>query len=419
MLINIVWVYWLSERLVREEYAPLRGKNVIVGFTASSAIYRSIDLVRKLIRLGAEVNVVLTSESLKLIGYDLVKWAIGRDPYVELTGDVEHIALADWGDALVIAPATLKTLSKIAYGVGDELLPLLAMAMMGRGKRVVVVPTMNVALYNSPQYRRVEEELRKNGVIFIKPFIEENRVKYPPLEDLVHCVDASINRGEDLKGLNVLVTAGPTREHLDPIRVITNPSSGYMGVLIAREAACRGASVDLVHGPLSVKPPYMVEKYSVETTSDMAHTVSRLTSSKNYDIAVFAGAPADFTVLNKSSTKIPSREKTSLTIVLKPAVKVVKSISRQNKPLVNIIFVAETVETHSELVERARMKLLDYGADLSVANIIRKGMGFSTEYIDVCIVDREKHICYGVIRKEMLARTIIDYALNMLRTKRA
>ncbi len=159
----------MSEYLARREYAPLTGKRIILGLTASSAIYKSIDLARSLIRLGAEIDVVMTNESLKLIGPDLVEWAIGRKPYLEVTGSIEHITLSHKADALVVAPATLKTLSKIAYGYTDELLPLLATAMLGLGKKVVIVPTMNIALYNSPQYKAVEKKLREIGVHVIQP----------------------------------------------------------------------------------------------------------------------------------------------------------------------------------------------------------------------------------------------------------
>ena len=404
----------MSEYITRREYAPLTGKHVILGLTASSAIYKSIDLARNLIRFGAEVDIVMTRESLNLVSETLIEWAIGRKPYVEVTGEIEHVTLARKADALVVAPATLKTMSRIAHGYTDELLPLLATTMLGAGKKVVVVPTMNIMLYKSPQYRIVEEKLLEIGVYVVKPYIEEDRVKYPPLDDLIHCIEVAVNRGRDLVGKKVLVTAGPTREYIDPVRIITNPSSGYMGVLLAREAVCRGAEVDLVHGPLAVKPPYSVDHYPVESTADMAKMVSRLTSMKKYDIAVYAAAPADFTVLSKSMTKIPTREARELVITLKPTLKVVKHVSRQNKPLVNIIFTAETTRDHVELVEKARDKLEEYGADFAVANRVYKGVGFSSEYIDTCIVDKEKHVCYGVVRKELIARIVIDKALEIL-----
>lgn len=409
----------LSEYLSRREYAPLTGKKIILGLTASSAIYKSIDLARGLIRLGAEIDVVMTSESLRLIGPDLVEWAIGRKPYLETTGSIEHITLAYKADALVIAPITLKSLSKIAYGYTDELLPLLTSAMLGLNKKVIVIPTMNIALYNSPQYKMVEEKIKELGIHVLLPYIEEDRVKYPPLNDLLHCIDALVNRGRDLMGLKALVTAGPTREYIDPVRILTNPSTGYMGIVIARELACRGAIVDLVHGPLLVKPPYMVNKYLVETTSEMAKTVAMLTDKKKYDIAIYAGAPADFTVLRRSNTKIPTRETRELTISLKPTIKVVKRVSKRNRPSVNIIFVAETVETHSDLVEKARSKIIEYNADMAVANKVSPEAGFASPYIDACIVSREEHICYGVIFKDLIARVIVDKAVELLNKTKA
>jgi phosphopantothenoylcysteine decarboxylase/phosphopantothenate--cysteine ligase len=409
----------LSEYLRRYEYAPLSGKKIVLGLTASSAVYKSIDLARQLIRNGAIVDIVLTRETLKLIGADLVEWAVGRKPYVETTGLIEHIDLAHKADALVIAPATLKTMSRIAYGYTDELLPLLATAMLGLGKKVLVVPTMNKALYDSPQYRMIHERLAENNVYVLPVFIEEDRVKYPPINDLVHCIDALVNRGRDLEGVKAVVTAGPTREYIDPVRIITNSSTGYMGVLIARELACRGAEVDLVHGPLGVDKPYMVRGCSVETTAEMAHKLGELTSSRRYDVGVYAAAPSDFTVLSRSSSKIPTRESRELTLTLKPTIKVVKHISRQNKPGINIIFTAETTDTYEELVQRAREKINDYGADLAVANRVYRGVGFASEYIDACIVGMNERLCYGVIHKKLLARILVDRIKDMLESRRA
>jgi len=404
----------LSEVPVSSEYKPLAGKSIVLGLTSSSAVYRSLDLARSLLRLGASVDVAMTREAAKLISPILVEWAIGHKPYTKLSGAAEHIALANHSDLLVIAPATLRTLARIACGLTDELLPLLATAMLGLGKRVMAVPTMNIALYNSPQYRSVEAKLEEIGVYILKPLIEEGKAKFPPLEDLVHCVEAYANRGRDLAGYRILVTAGPTREYIDPVRVITNPSSGLMGVLIAREAACRGASVDLIHGPLAVKPPYMVERVYAETTSDMARAVAKRTNEVKYDAAIFAAAPADFAPVIKSPVKIPSRSSGELELVLRPTPKVVKHASKQNRPRILVIFVAETAGDHAELVEKARAKLEDYDADVVVANRVFSGVGFASNYIDACIVERDKHFCYGVVRKEALARIVVDAVAGKL-----
>lgn len=400
----------LAELPLIEEYSPLRNRRILFGLTASSSIYRSIDLVRKLIRLGAEIKVVMTRESLSLITPDLVEWAIGSKPLIEFTGRAEHIELANWAEAFIIAPATLNTISRIAYGIADQLLHLTAITMMGAGKKLAILPTMNMKLYNSPQYREAINKLASyNNVSIINPLIEEGKAKFPPINDVVHCIDALVNRGRDLEGKYMLITAGPTIEYIDPVRIITNNSSGLMGVLLAREAVCRGAVVDLVHGPLRVEPPYNVNKYPVTTTAQMAKTISKLTNEKQYDAAIFAAAPSDYTVLSRSHKKISTHEHVSLVVRLKQTPKTIKYVSRSKKPKLLIIFSAETVDNHLELVEKARNKLLEYNADLAIANNVSiSGVGFSSNYIDACIVSSDSHECMGVIRKEVLARKIID-----------
>ena len=401
----------------RVEYAPLRGKKIILGLTASSAIYRSIDLARRLIRLGAEIRVVMTREATSLIGEKLVEWAVGNPPIVEETGEAEHIGLAEWGDILVIAPATLRTMSSIAAGILDQTLFLTAATMLGSGKKVIMVPTMNIRLLRSPQYRLVAEKLAEMGVYIMKPYIEEDKAKYPPLQDIIHCIQTHLHRGRDLENIRILVTAGATREYMDPIRFISNPSTGYMGIALAREAACRGAEVDLVAGHIEVEPPYYANLYRVETTGEMYRTISRLAREKEYHVAVFAAAPSDFKPLNRSSKKISSRITGGLVVRLQPTPKTIKALPKIRRPLLTIIFVAETVQDHLELVEKARMKLREYRADLAVANNITRTTGFASEYIDVCLVEAEKHTCMGTIRKELLAQKIIDYIAEHLPPK--
>lgn len=397
----------LPEELKPREITPLKGRRIVLGLTASSSIYRSIDLARELIRMGASVRVVMTRASTRLIGIDLVYWATGWEPLVESTGRTEHIDLAGWGDVMVVAPATLNTMGKIAGGILDELLPLTAATMMGDGKPIIFVPAMNIRLYNSPQYKRVEETLRGYGAIIIKPLIEEGRAKYPPIPDLAHCIDAVANRGQDLRGARVLVTAGATLEKIDPVRAITNPSSGLMGVLIAREAACRGALVDMVHGRLSVQAPYNTARYYAETTSEMASLVRELTSRYKYDAAVFAAAPADFRPLEAKETKIPTASTERLVVTLVPTEKVIKSIS--SRPRVMVGFAAETASGEG-LVERAKRKLDEYGVDLVVAhNVLTRGAGFSESYLDAILVSRRDVKRMGVAHKYIIAREIVDF----------
>jgi len=406
----------LREEIAGLIYQPLAGRKVVLGVTGSSAIYKSVDLARRLIRMGANVRVVMTRFSTRLIGPDLFYWATGNKPYIEMTGETEHIDLAKWGDAIVVAPATINTMSKIAHGVVDELLPLVVVTMIGSSKRVIVVPAMNIRLFNTPQYKRVVEILESYNVAVIPPLLEEDKAKYPPIEDLAHCIDAIINRGRDLVGHRVLVTAGPTREYIDPVRTITNPSSGLMGVLVAREAACRGATVDLVHGPLSVEVPYMVNRYSTETTGDMARVVQELTVKHEYSIAVFAAAPADYRPSSVSREKIPSKSSPRLVIELVSTPKVLKSISRRPRVLVG--FAAETT-SGDDLVRKAEEKMLDYDLDLVVANnVLSDKGGFGKLYLEALLLDREKGIInQGTLTKYEIARKILDYALEKIKAK--
>jgi phosphopantothenoylcysteine decarboxylase/phosphopantothenate--cysteine ligase len=398
----------LIEEIRKDEYMPLSGKRIALGITGSVAAYRSVDLARKLIRMGAEVRPILTRFATRLIGPDLLWWATGNKPLVEMTGETEHIDVAKWADALVIAPATLNTMSKIAYGILDELLSLTAATMMGDGKKIIIAPAMNIRLYTSPQYERARKLLEEYNAVIIPPFIEENKVKFPPLEDLAHCIDTVLNRGQDLKGKRIIVTAGATREYLDPVRVLTNPSSGLMGILIAREAACRGAQVDLVSGVTRFNPPYMVRSLNVETTSDMAEAVERLTSENEYDAGVFAAAPADYKPKVYYEEKLSTRSSRSVVIELEATRKVLKAVVKRPKVLIG--FAAESSKAPEELVEKSRVKLHDYDLDLIVANnILSERAGFSKPFLEVCYVWKEGFKCPGESFKEAVARTVVDY----------
>jgi phosphopantothenoylcysteine decarboxylase/phosphopantothenate--cysteine ligase len=398
----------LPEEIQLQPVQTLRGKNIVLGVTGSSAIYKSIDLARRLIRMGATVRVVMTRFATKLISPDLFHWATGQKPLVEMTGEIEHIDLAKWGDALVVAPATLNTMCKIAHGVLDELLTLTAVTMLGSGKKVIVVPTMNIRLLNTPQYDKAIKILREEGVFIIPPKIEEDKAKYPPIEDLSHCIDALINRGRDLEGARVLVTAGATVEHIDPVRVITNPSSGLMGILVAREAACRGASVTLVHGNITLEPPYMVKTIRVESTEDMARVVRDLTEKEEFDIGVFAAAPADYKPISPRVLKINTKEYGKIVLELEATPKVIKNILK--KPRYIVAFAAETL-SGDELLNKAREKLIEYRADLVVGNnVLSAKAGFAKEYLEAIIITKDDVVASGLLLKYEIARLILDKA---------
>jgi len=402
----------LAELPKRYEYTPLADKRIVVGLTGGVAIYRTLDFVRKLIRLGAEVITVFTPKAMKFINPILFEWATQQKPITELTGKAEHIFLSKEWDAMVIAPTTLNTMAKIASGIGDNAVTLTAIAFLGAGKPVLFVPSMNLNLYNTPQYREIVEKLYDYGATVLPPLISEGKAKYPPIEDLVYCIDALISRGRDMAGYNVLVTAGPTREYIDPVRIITNPSSGLMGIYIAREITCRGGYVTLVHGPLRHSPPYLAKTKPVETTMEMAEAVKEISQQEKFDVAIFAAAPADYRPIQKAPKKISSRIG-DITVKFRPTVKVIKALKQ--RPKVIVAFAAETVTSNDELIKKALEKLKDYNADLVIANKVGvKGRGFASDYIEACLVTSEGTECLGVIHKALLARRIIDWVSHRL-----
>ena len=400
------------EDIVGEVNRYLEGKTVILGITGSVPSYKAVDTARWLIRRGARVIPVMTYEAKKYVGEDLLHWATGFKPLVELTGETEHISLVRGSDSILVAPATLSTLAKIAYGIADNPVALMAVSALGYNKNVIVAPAMHSSLYDSDQYKSAITRLEEQGVTVIPPVVEKGVARYPQPELVARVSAAITSRGRDMRGLKVLVTAGPTREWMDRVRFITNPSSGMMGVEVAVESWSRGADVDLVHGPMSTPPPHMVRRFNVETTSDMRDTVSRLTEEE-YDIIVAAAAPVDFTPRERYEGKVKSG--VELTLNLKPTPKVLEGVRR--KPKVLVAFAAEHTLDVDRLREAALEKLSKYGADIVIANPVGfPGTGFASETNMALIAySNGSYRVLGNMHKEILARLVLDEALKILR----
>lgn len=400
-----------------EENRYLAGKVVALGVTGSVAVYRSLDLARWLLRRSARVKTVMTKEAAKLVSPTMFEWATGDEVYLEFGGETGHISLSRRVDAMVVAPATLSTMAKIAYGVLDNPVALTAVSVQGYGKPLVVVPAMHENLANSPQYARVTEALSSHGAVLVPPKVEGGVAKYPEVHHVGRVVAALARRGwRDLAGRRILVTAGPTREWLDPVRFISNPSSGSMGLEIALEAWARGAIVDLVVGAVRVSIPHFINVVKVETTEDMARAVESLTAEKEYDAIIGAAAPADYRPSQRSEAKIPSGS--HLTLELEPTPKVLASIKRRPKALV--AFAAETVDSLDELRVKALEKLEKYDADLIVGNIVGgEGRGFSARYVNALLASRGSVLFEGEIHKEELAAVIVDHVAALLKAGEA
>jgi len=398
-----------SSEIIGTYSSVLKDNAIIVGVTSSAAAYRSIDVVRELMRRGAEVYVVMSKDAAKLISPALFEWATGNEVFVEFGGETGHIALSKMCSSMIIAPATLNTVSKIANGIADTSVTLTAITMIGMGKPLVMVPAMHKYLWDSPQTKEAMSKIGQWNVILVPPIIEEHKAKFPLVEDIVSAAEAATLRGKDLLGLRILVTAGPTREYLDPVRFLTNASSGKMGVAIAREAYFRGAEVTLVHGPMSTSVPHYIRSVRVVTTSEMLDVVISEVTSGNYDVVILAAAPVDYSFSKYSKEKIKSSNK-ELELTLTPTPKISAELRKVFSGLL-IGFAAETAFGDSnKLITLAQEKLRKRGFNVIVANdISRPDIGFTSDFNEVYIID-DKGIKEHIPKspKSVIARRLLD-----------
>ncbi|QIW23091.1 bifunctional phosphopantothenoylcysteine decarboxylase/phosphopantothenate--cysteine ligase CoaBC [Sulfolobus sp. S-194] len=395
-----------SKKIIGEISSELLNKKILVGVTGSVSIYKTIDLVRSLMRLSAEVQVIMSRDASKLVSPTMFEWATGNPVITKISGGIEHVTLAEDYDAYVIAPATANTISKIANGIADTPITVTALNFIGLKKPLILVPAMHLPMYFSPQMINNINKLKEMGVIVIEPFLVRDVAHYPDIEYLSNYISTILLRGKDLEGLKIVVTAGPTREHLDPVRFISNPSSGTMGVAIANEAYFRGADVVLVHGPLSTHiKPYVKKKVQVETTDEMANEVKKFVES-GYNIVILAGAPADYKFKNTASSKIDSHTETP-SVELEKTVKISSIIRKYSVFLVG--FAAETVKDDNELIEKGKIKKERHGFDLLIANnASRNDIGFSSEYNEVIVIGNNFIKKINKNYKTVIAREILD-----------
>lgn len=392
--------------------------HVILGITSSISLYRSLDLARELLRRGAEVHVVLTPKAAELVSPRMWRWATGRRPYVEFSGELGHISLARMASGMVVAPATANTIAKIAHGIADTGVTLAAQVVLGMGKPLVIVPAMHEPMYRSPPLVDALRKCEGVGISILPPVVEEGKAKLPSPVAIADKVEASILRGEDLRGLKILVTAGPTREHLDPVRFLSNPSTGKMGVSIASEAFYRGATTTLVHGPIAVQPPPWIRSVEITSAEDMLKALQAEISRDSPDSVILAAAPADFRFSRVEASKIAS-EHGPPDVRLELTPKIAGHVRRLAPDAVIVGFAAETVDGEEELVERAYRKLKKYSFDIVVANYVgRPGTGFGHDMDEALIIDSSgKVLQKGYMLKREWARAILDIVARLSRRR--
>jgi phosphopantothenoylcysteine decarboxylase/phosphopantothenate--cysteine ligase len=396
-------------------------KKIALGVSSSIGIYKACEVVRGFQKNGVEVQVVMTENAARLVSPLLFSGLSGTKTIVDLFEEplartVGHIALAKEIALLCVAPATANVIGKFAGGVADDFLSTLFLASRSP---VLIAPAMNEAMYLHPQTQANIARLRALGAEFVEPeqgYLacgDEGWGRLAEPEAIVREGLRLIGRTASLKGKTVLVTAGPTREHLDPVRFLSNPSSGKMGYELAREAVARGAETILVSGPTSLVPPAGARAEHVRTAAEMQEACLR--AFPKADVVVMAAAVSDFRFKDERLRKAGKAEVGPVLAVEKTADILALLGAKKRKGQFLVGFAAET----HDILAHARKKLAAKNADLMVVNAVGKGQGFGSDANAVRIIAPAGPVQKtGLLSKRELSRIIFDRIESALEKKR-
>ncbi len=364
--------------------ASLSGRRIALCMTGSVAAVRATDLARLLMRHGAGVHPVMTAAACRIVHPELMHWATGNPVVDRLTGEVEHIRLAgnvvDKVDLVLVAPATANTIGKIAAGIDDTPVTTVVTTAIGEGIPLIVVPAMHEPMYRHPTVLENLDKLAAAGVTVLAPRLEEGKAKIAENELIFATVRRTIGSTE-LAGRRVLVTAGRTVEYIDPVRVITNNSSGKMGTALAAEAFAAGADVTLIYGKGSAEPPPAVVTRRVETADEMyAAVLDELALSGPYDALIAAAAVGDWKPADAAPKKISTHGSERLTLELVPTPKIIDAVKQQHPDMFLVAFRAQHGLTPEELHADAHARMQKASADMIAVNdVSRPGAGFESD----------------------------------------
>ena len=390
----------------------LKDKTVVIGVSGGIAVYKTLDVISRLRKLGVNVYVIMTKSatefvtplSFQSLSQNYVVCDMFEDPK---TWDVEHISLAKRADVFLIAPATANVIGKMANGISDDMLTTTVMATKAK---VLIAPAMNTNMYENPIVQRNIGILKDLGYNFVDP--ESGRLacgdtgkgKLASPETIVEDVVKLLSKEQDLKGTSIVVTAGPTVESIDPMRYITNRSTGKMGYSIAKEAIERGADVTLITGPTNLTPPQNLKKLiKIESANDMYEAV--LENLDENDVVIKSAAVADYKPKNYSNKKIKKSDE-DLFIQLDRNKDIAQEIGKIKNNKILVGFAAET----TDLIETASLKIKKKNLDFIVANdLTKEGAGFGVDTNIVKIIDKEGNITeYPKMKKDEVANVILD-----------
>lgn len=389
----------------------LKGKTVVLGVTGSIAAYKIANLASMLVKLNADVHVIMTRNATYFINPITFETLTGNKCLVDTFDrdfkfNVEHVALAKRADIFMVAPASANVVGKIANGIADDMLTTTIMACK---QKKIIAPAMNTNMFENPILQDNLKKLESYGMEIIVPATgylacgDVGAGKLPSEEVLLGYILKEIKYNKDMVGKKVLVTAGPTREAIDPVRFISNHSTGKMGYAIARCAMERGAEVTLISGPVNIQPPMFVHVINVVSAKDMYNEVMKVSS--DMDIIIKSAAVADYTPQKVSNEKIKKSEN-DMDLKLDKTDDILRKlgeIKRENQFICG--FAMET----ENLLENASAKLVKKNVDMIVANNLRtEGAGFGTETNIVTLIKKDGNIELPIMTKDEVAKAILD-----------
>jgi len=399
----------------------LSGKRIVVAVTGGIAAYKAVELVSQLRKAGAEVRVIMTEAATRFVApltfATLSGHPVVTDMFAEpAQWEVMHVSLADSADAVVIAPATANTIAHMANGIADDMLTAVALATRAP---IIVAPSMNVHMLEHPLVQENIVRLRRLGHHVLE--CEEGQLacgyagkgRLPDPATIVEQVERVLGAGRDLEGVSVLVTSGPTREPIDAVRFISNPSTGKMGYALAEAAARRGAEVTVVTGPTMLPDPFGVRVVRVDTTREMLAAVEK--HVKGADVVIGAAAPSDYAPANPAKGKV-SKSAAQMSLELQRTPDILAEVSKDKGDRILIGFTAET----TDLVPRAKQKLKRKRLDMIVANDVTvAGAGFAVDTNIAALIFPDGRVEeLPLMSKSELAHRVMDVVARLAAERR-
>ena len=394
----------------------LTGKTIVLGVTGSIAAYKTANLASMLVKLGADVHVIMTQNATKFITPMTFETLTDNKCIADtfdrnFSFDVKHVSLAKKGDLFMVAPCTANVIGKLAAGICDD---MLTTTLLATKAPIILAPAMNTGMWENPILQDNIQRLQRYGYHFVEPAVgrlacgDVGSGKMPAEELLLEHILLHIAKEKDLQGRRMLITAGPTQESIDPVRYITNHSSGKMGYALAKMAALRGAEVTLVSGPVSIKPFAGINVIDVKSAQEMFDAVS--TRSAEQDVIIMCSAVADYTPATYSEQKVKKHEG-DMTIDLKRTNDILGYLG-QHKPEGQLL-VGFSMETEN-LIENSRAKLTKKNADFICANSISSDKtGFAVDTNKVTLISQTETVELPLCSKEETADKILDYIIKV------